>query len=465
MSENKFCPKCGHAVSPNDEFCPNCGNRLSVAPQATPQQAPSRSSQAANTTAQPNATAPHAPQKPLNKKWLYAIGAIVIVLLGGYLFGRNYYQPNKQVNRMIVALTDKNANAAKYVTSDDPTLKEKVDSTTVAPMQKYFSANKDKAAELKSALEGSGSYDSTYSLVQDGHAWLVFPRYKISVTASYVTLTTNESNVKLYQDNQKVATSSSDTLSKRVGPLFPGTYTFKASGNVSGRHLTNKTTIDVGSDSSDVDLSLKSLSFTVTGNPGAVVYLNDKKIGKINKSGELKVNNYSENGNMELYATMKVDGKTVKSDTIDVEDQVSDDGSSTITPTFSGMVTEDQAQSLLQSAYDETESGSEGSSSADDFVGEEDNSSYNELLEFFDSFSEDESWDVEVSDITSVVPSSNGGATASYKVKYTFYKDDTKKIQQFTYKGAKIVQKDGDFLISTVGKTGKSPDWEKTYDN
>jgi hypothetical protein len=177
-------------------------------------------------------------------------------------------------------------------------------------------------------------------------------------------------------------------------PLFPGTYTFKASGNVSGRHLTNKTTIDVGSDSSDVDLSLKSLSFTVTGNPGAVVYLNDKKIGKINKSGELKVNNYSENGNMELYATMKVDGKTVKSDTIDVEDQVSDDGSSTITPTFSGMVTEDQAQSLLQSAYDETESGSEGSSSADDFVGEEDNSSYNELLEFFDSFSEDESWDV-----------------------------------------------------------------------
>lgn len=466
MAEISFCPNCGHKVSSDDEFCPNCGTRLksSTTPNSDEQQ-PQQQTQSNQTNTTQPAGNNGGPQKQvsISKKMLGIIIAVVVILIGGFLFLRNYYTPQNQLNRTMTALSTKNGSLAKHVATDDPTLKNKIDAKSVKPMQTYFSNNKEKLADLKSALENGQSYDNnTYTFQQDGHAWLFFPKYKLYVRAAYAKLKTNHSDVSLYQGSKKLKTTTSNSKSYKVGPVFPGTYTFKSDGTISGRHLVNKSTVNLTSGSNDVNLELKTATFTVRGNNGSIVYLNGKKVGKIGKNGKMKFTNYPMSGDLRAYVTMVVNGKTIKSKTIDVAKEL-EYSSNTITPMFSGVVGKSDAQELLQQAYSGTQYGSSDSNTADLFVGAESNSGYNELIQFFDSFDSDQSYDVEVTDVTGIVPDGNKSATVSYQVKYTFYKDNEKKVQQFTYNGAKIVKSGGYYKISAIGKTGTSPDWEKDY--
>lgn len=446
MSTSKFCPNCGQAVKQTDKFCQHCGAKLEQA-----QQGYSRT----------------ASKKLLDKKWLI-LGAVVLVLLGAYLGGRSYYQPNKQLERFTTALVGK-GDVKSYLVSSDQNLK--ITAKDAEAFKKSFANSQDQVATMKQHFLMGSSY-AGYSWVKSGSHWLIFPAYKLQVNPAYVTLTTNKRGVKFYQDG-KAITKKQATMANgygvKVGPLFPGQYTFTAKGKASGKPIVVKQTKVLAAGNNDLALELATVNFKVEGQAGQAVYINNEKVGTLDKEGEKVIKNYPASAKMKLYLTTKAGNKEIKSEVVDVSgytynyQDVDEDDLPEVAPKFKGLISKDEAEDLLESAFNEGEDGS----SAASFVGEENNDSYNELVAFFKSLHNLSSYEVE--DIKSISPESTTKVKVSYAMKYTFINYDSdserKKIQQFTYHDAEIVydQKDNTYKLQSVGKTGTKADWERTY--
>ena len=100
---------------------------------------------------------------------------------------------------------------------------------------------------------------------------------------------------------------------------------------------------------------------------------------------------------------------------------------------------------------------------ASEFVSGSSNSSYNELIEFYEPL-ESKLLSVKVVKVKQITKSSTGSFQVTYAVRYTFQNSDNKRVQQFTYQGGEIVKSGSTYKIKSIGKTGTSPDWQKTYD-
>ncbi|MCC7667217.1 zinc ribbon domain-containing protein [Liquorilactobacillus satsumensis] len=468
MASETFCPECGTQVKAGAAFCPNCGHNLTSA--ATEKKSESTAEPEDSTQKPLQRSTPVQPRKPLNKRMVGAVVAVVVILVAGYLGLKNYYQPQKQLERIITTMGNSDKNLAKYVKTSDPTLQNEISNKNLKPVQKYFENNRQELAALKSALQTGSTYDNTYSIEQSGNAWLLFPRYKLNIAAAYVTLSTNHAGVVFYQNGKKLATTTSSSDSKKVGPLFPGQYSFKAVGKIAGRKLVNTATTKLTAGSQSLPLKLKIATFTISGTKGATVYLNGKKVGELNSEGKLSFKDYPVSNDLKAYITLPVSGQTVKSKTINVSDRLAE-GEHTIAPAFEGMVAKSDAEELLDNVFSGAQTGTDDSSTAELFVGQESNSSYNDLLKFFASFktnSKIENYTAEVTKVNSVTPAGKNKATVSYSVKYTFNNSgdagDSTKVQQFTYPNAEIVKQGSDYKIQTIGDT-KSADWEKNYSN
>ena len=192
------------------------------------------------------------------------------------------------------------------------------------------------------------------------------------------------------------------------------------------------------------------------------IYINGKKVGKLDSDGEKKFTNYPITNGLKLYLTTDVNGKEIKSKQVSVEDKINQ-GVHTITPGYKGLVSKDEAESSLSTVFSGLRYGA-SSSTADHFIDGENNDSYNELVDFFKTI-EDHLEDVDVVKINSITPLGNNKAEVSYSVKYSFENDDQRKVQQFTYNGAQIEKEDGEYKVKSIGKTGSSPDWERRYDD
>lgn len=101
---DRFCPNCGESVPKDADFCPNCGQRLTAAVGPAP-------------------TA----KKPLSKKQKIGIstGLVLIVLLvGGFMFGRHYYSYPQQLSRLERTFkTQDPEKMAEVITSEDSNYK------------------------------------------------------------------------------------------------------------------------------------------------------------------------------------------------------------------------------------------------------------------------------------------------------------------------------------------------------
>ncbi|MFT9457908.1 MAG: zinc ribbon domain-containing protein [Liquorilactobacillus hordei] len=466
MASEIFCPECGSKIKAGLAFCPNCGHKLSQINASTKKDDSTTTESSLQRSG--NATAVQQPKKPLDKRLIGAFFVIIVIIVGGYFGLKDYYQPQKQFNRIITAMGNPDKSLAKYIKTNDPTLQNKISDKNLKPIQKYFEKNKQALAELKTTLQQGSTYNNTYSIEQSGKAWLFFPRYKVNVAAAYVTLSTNHSGVTFYQDGKKLTTTTNANYSKKVGPVFPGLYTFKSGGTISGKKLVNTSNSTLVSGSQNLSLNLRIATFTISGSKGSTVYLNNKKVGVLNNSGKLKFKDYPISNNLSAYLTLQVSGKTVKSKTVNVSNKLAY-GYQNISPSFEGVVSKSDAEELLGNAFSGTEYGTEDSATAELFVGQESNSSYNDLLKFFDSFKTNdniETYNSEISKINSVTPSGKNKAIVSYSVKYTFTTSgdsgDSTKVQQFTYPNAEIVKQNGEYKIQTIGVT-QSADWEKDY--
>ncbi len=472
MAANKFCPNCGHPVSEDEKFCANCGQVLQEAEPSQP--AESQEVQAGPVTPEPQPVAEqpqeqeiqqYSRQSPANQskktnKGIVVAVIVLVVLLGGYLFGRNYYTSAKQMDRFLTELADSKGDVSPYLTSSDSSLEISKDEANA--FRKMFTGDQKTIDSLKSALTSSMTY-GRWTWVKSGHRLLVFPAYKLQVEPVYVKLYTNHSGVKVYRDDKKLTTTTAASQVVKVGPILPGRYTFKAAGTVKGKKLSSVKTeyITYGKDN-QVKLNLKTATFTVQGPENSTIYINGEKVGLLDKDGKKKFTDYPLTDGGKLYLQTKFDGKTVKSKTVSIEKEL-DKGNNTITPDYDGLVDKEAAEELLADAFSGLKYGEDSSVADDDFIDGENNDGYNELVAFFNSI-EDNLQDVKVVKVNSIAPLEKNKARISYSVKYRFNNEDSVKIQQFTYNNAEIEKEDGSYKIKAIGKTGTEPDWERTLE-
>lgn len=271
-------------VDASEKFCANCGYQLSEDVKRVEE---NKSFETANPTevnqsSQQNNKS-NRPKKPINKKVVIPV-AVLIVLIGAYFAGNTYYSSQNQLNRFVTALSSSDGDVSGYLTTTESS--KEVPKEEAKAFKKQFSGRQSSIYYMKQSLLSNGSYDN-YSWVQSGRRLLIFPAYKLQAEPGYAYLSTNNKNVKIYQDGNKIATTKADSRTVRVGPIFPGEYTFKAQGTVNGEKLSSKKDVQVKSGKdNNVDLSLSTATFTVKGIKGSNVYINGKKVGKLDSNGK-----------------------------------------------------------------------------------------------------------------------------------------------------------------------------------
>ncbi|KRN06333.1 hypothetical protein FD15_GL001535 [Liquorilactobacillus sucicola DSM 21376 = JCM 15457] len=315
MDEQLICSECGAKTRQGDAFCQNCGHKLAA---VVGQDEDGTDSAVADTRRGYQRTSSQ-PPKSFNKKLGVLLGLIVLVLLGVYLGLDSYYQPQRQLDRVVTALGSPSEGLAKYTTTDDPTLQNDITDKNLKPTQRYFKENQQQLAALKAAFKRNSTYKNSYSFEKNGNAWLFFPRYKVKIKAAYVKLHVNHADAEVYQNGKKIAETSQKRSVKRIGPLFPGNYTFKVSKVLSGRRITTSSTTTIFAGSKNISLNIETANFTLHGDPGALVYLNNKKIGTFAGDGQLEVTNYPLKGKLKVYS---INTSKKKSTTVNITNEL-----------------------------------------------------------------------------------------------------------------------------------------------
>ena len=107
--EKMFCPHCGNEIEKGTQFCGNCGyNVEKYLKEQADTQPKNEQTNNAQTGEHQQRSNNQAPKKPMSQKtkisWIVGI-VVVVLLIGGYMFGKNYYSADKQLDRIVTAIS------------------------------------------------------------------------------------------------------------------------------------------------------------------------------------------------------------------------------------------------------------------------------------------------------------------------------------------------------------------------
>lgn len=455
MNKNEFCPNCGQPVNENEEFCSNCGAKLSNNKQSRQEyRADQTHRQAASNNPQnqvQNANNSRQPMKKKTKIILSIVGVLVVAFIAFYAWGSNHYQRKNQVDQITAYLKNPRENLADYVTSDNPSVH--VTNAALKPTQNYYFDHSSEADKMAEAFKYGDTYEDV-SLVQSGRYLLLFPKYTLKFKTFTPHIKTNHANSTIYVNDEKIGgvNGSGENYYKQVQPLFPGKYHIVVKSTAAGHKLTADKSANIFSNSA-INMNIKTVNFTVKSSPGADVYINEKKVGTLNKSGEKAFKEYPATDDMKIYVMMKVDGKAIKSKVIDYDDLGFDDdddsSSNIVKPEWPGLISEDDAESILEDNFEDPDE--------DAFVGGAENKGYQELHEQIGNFNDNDeiiSYDMDCS-IVSISPAPDNSSNVVYKITYTFEHDDYEHKQVMLYSGCVFHQNgDGDDASQKIKSIG-----------
>ncbi|MFC6179800.1 zinc ribbon domain-containing protein [Lactiplantibacillus daowaiensis] len=431
-----FCPNCGQPVAIGDEFCGHCGFNLKA--QSTTNQSTPQSSQ--STTPQSTRVQRQSSRLP---QWAWVtIGIVVVALIGGYLFGRNYYSRTNQLNRDITALKTGKTGVYKQFTTSDPSLK--LSAQTIKPLLKRFKTNPQALATFQSQLQtGSMTTDGLFEYEATGKAWLFFDKYQIKVKPVYATLTTNRQGAQLNVNGKRVATSQSTSYSHKFGPYVPGNYTLMAVGTVNGQLLKNTGTVYLHENNATYNLDLRTISFTVSGTPKTKVYLNQHYQGTIGSTGNLAIKDAAWSSNLLLTGKYVVGKKTITSNATKI---TSADADQTVSVAFPGTMSKSTASDYFNNLFTAisgyTDDGDLADATDDDdntldsyFVDGTSNADYQGFAKMAKGYYDND----DVLSVTytptvlAVAPATKSQSQVTYDVKYEFENSKDSRIQVFRY--------------------------------
>ncbi|KRN28939.1 hypothetical protein IV38_GL001150 [Lactobacillus selangorensis] len=400
----------------------------------------------------PSHVAPHQ-QSPVGK--ILTSVVVIVLLVGGYLWGRSYNSAANQLQRAATALAAKNGDSSRYFTTNS---KVKLNQKTLQPTVTYLQNHQ----QVMKALKKNGTAaNGLFKWVKDGKTGLFYARYRIQVKTVQPSVKTDVAGAALTVDGHKTATSTKQALTKKVGPLLPGRYTLQASAGQQQKKLTTDITTN---QTYSLPLVAKTYTMTVQGNSGATVYLNGQSKGKLPQSGTMTFPNIPWHDQFTYQLKYKrSDGQELTSQTQTITH--ADDGK-TIAAVYAGAVTTADANTLFNNLWYEAaqvvKNGTDKNHAlADYFVNGQSNAYYQDLLHTLQNYQQ--SYSVKslkiTSDATASVPLPNDQSRVALNVYYDFTnqnqsKDKTHHLEKY-YGEAVLNKVDSGYKVQTFGMTTK----------
>ncbi|MGF2385621.1 zinc ribbon domain-containing protein [Lentilactobacillus otakiensis] len=474
----QFCPNCGHKVTATEEFCPNCGYNLAAYRQGNAQDA---TAPTGKTTSKKKgfsrAKKKQRTKKQKRRRRLIWLAAILVIILGGTIaYGANYYSKANTMNRVVTAVKKNQVGVHKYFFTKDPTLQ--INDETLQPMIKYFHNSPENLASFKTQMKTLGTYtDNRLALKKNGHHYLVFPKYEVQVKPVYVMLSVNKKNAKLQKDGQLITTSNRPHFTKKIGPLVPGTYDLSSSAKINGHKLSNDNKYHLHTNGQVIPLTLKTVTFTVNGPQGTTVLINSKDQGKIGPDETLQFKDFPWTQSIKVQGLYQAGKNSIYSQSRVVGDS---HDSQNITLPFKGLVSYDDADTLLTNLCDATASLSNNGDLADAtddddddlstfFTNGDSDSNYHQFVRMGKGYyNDDDIMGTDMSEsIDSIKLSSDNSSDVTFDLKYRFDNGDHYHYQIFRYTATLTKgdsDDDSDLTISYMSGAQKVDDYDKDYD-
>lgn len=282
-----FCESCGAKLEKNVKFCEACGAKVPGAEPSQQKVVPTESSVEKKETRTPQNKKVEV--KPLTKQQKI-IGASIIGLLVflfvGYKVGESVYSQENQTDRIIEALSSKDAaEIAKVVHSEDSNFE--VTEENLEGFASYLEESPEYLSELIGNINTTGQY-KTFHLRQNGKKMGLYDSYELILEPVYGEIYINHEDITVSANGEELFVSNEENY-RTVGPFAPGIITFTAEGEVSGFPLTTteETTWLEPDGYNSLELTLSGFSFDVYSElEHATVYIDDKEIGELeNGSG------------------------------------------------------------------------------------------------------------------------------------------------------------------------------------
>lgn len=366
---------------------------------------------------------------------------VVVIIAALYGYGSYYYQKDRQITRIIAALKNPNRDLSDLVQGTDPDIK--ITKSSLTPLQTYYKKNPQQLKELTKSLRNN-QYDGQIQLVENGEYFLVFPKYELKIKVYQPQVETNHANSRLTVNGKSYGkmTGAGQNYYHNLGLVFPGKYHLLVNTKVAGRKLKADSVVDIWSDKT-IDMLIKTATFRIRSVPNGEVYINDKKVATLDKSGQYIFKDYPLAKNMELQIKTKSDGQTISSVPVNnlsqiINQQTSNtvegstdynhevsflgnqntavyqdaDGNYIVNPFWNGLIQAKQASSILANNFAKVDPTS--------FVNGEKNTSYKklkkEVRDLFKTYKA-KKWKIQVT-VTSILPITNNRSEVRFKVVY-----------------------------------------------
>lgn len=190
-----------------------------------------------------------------------------------------------------------------------------VTDSSLKPLQSYFKEHKQAANRLAYNLRHNRD-SGEIQLVESGRYFLFFPNTRC-VCKSIVRRLRPTTLVQLWWLTTKLWSNGrwQPELLPRFRHGFPGRYHISVKSTVNGRKLDADSIVNIWSNKT-VDMNIKTATFQIRSVPNGVIYVNDRKVGKLNKYGNYTFKDYPIAKRMEIYIQSTVNGKKIKSETV-----------------------------------------------------------------------------------------------------------------------------------------------------
>lgn len=455
--DEQVCPNCGKTVPTNVAFCPNCGHGLKK-------------------VIRPTASV----KRSLSKKQKTGLGvglAVFILLVGSLIVGHHYYSYPQQLSRFAATFKTQDPDKiAEITTSEDPNYK--VSATALKKFVSYYQEDTHKKdfASFLNDLKNDPSQLADFSIQEKGKFFGLFPRYQLVIQPVYLTVATDQADMRLALDNKKLATSKGHDYQTTFGPLTPGSY--QVEGNLAGekavstQNLVRYHNSDFETDS-HLTINLHKISFKVTSNiDGAKVLLNGKEVGTIS-NGQAEIKDVVWHQGLDVQLSFTAANDQLKSDSYQIGDNEyladeynEDSYTSEINLDFADVQSKADVQNYLDSLYSDVASytstysdfgASEKSELAEHFVNGLNNTEEKDFEKFINDIrtSKNKSRVDAEAEVETFSMTGKDTYTVQYLIYYdTIYLDDTADVNQvFRYKKAMLhYNEDEDkFQIDNLG--------------
>lgn len=294
------CPNCGKENQATARFCEFCGENL-------------QGNRAQETKSEPSKfVLAYRAHKKLYNILLIAVLTLLVVGVGLYKYGENYYSKENQIKRYEDLLAENDPEKlADTVVSSDKNFKPTAEN--LGAFTSYMKDNQDYSSYISKNLANENDSSQDLYIKKDGKYFFLFDKYDLVLQPFYFDVATNVEDMELAVNDETEGVSDSQDYNWKVGPLAPGSYQLDASFENNGNDeqieqkvdQINRENLEEGG-SRKLSFAAKKVKFDVDSDiSSGELLFNGQSVGTI-KDGQLEGADFIWNEDGELQIKQKM---------------------------------------------------------------------------------------------------------------------------------------------------------------